>query len=231
MHLVGFFVYAFFMKTDFKLLIKNKKSLFIDIGASSIKIKQLGLNITTPSQATPSKLLAVLKELSIPANYNIILVGFPGIVTNGITVNAPNMNTKSWKRFPLEKKLNKIFSRPCFVMNDADLHGFKVISGKGTELVISLGTGVGSALFINNKLVPNLEMGHAPFKNNKSFEDILGLASFKKSNLKHWEKYLLEALVIWENLFSPTKIYLTGGLSNIIKSPAIVKKYKLMGNP
>ena len=149
MHLVGFFVYAFTMKTNFKLLIKNKKSLFIDIGASSIKINQLGLNIPTPNNATPVKLLTVLKKIQVLPNYNKILVGFPGVVMDGVTVNAPNMNSKSWSQFPLEKQLTKTFSRPCVVVNDADLHGFKVISGKGSELVISLGTGVGSALFIN----------------------------------------------------------------------------------
>ena len=65
-------------------------------------------------------------------------------------------------------------------LNDADVQGFGAISGKGVELVVTLGTGFGSALFLDGKLVPNLEVAHHPFHRGKTYEEHLGSAALKK---------------------------------------------------
>lgn len=212
-------------------MVFKKNSLFIDIGATSIKIRQLNLELPTPSRSSPSKLLSLLKKISVPSQYKCIYIGFPGIVVDGITLNAPNLDNSRWRNFHLQQALKNLYKRTVFVYNDADLHGLKVVKGDGLELVISLGTGVGSALFYNGELIPNLELGHLPFKDNFTFEELLGLKSFRKIPHKKWENLLLKALNTWRNLFSPKHLYLTGGLSLTIKSIKIKSQVQIIGNP
>lgn len=220
----GIFFYPYDMKV-------NKSSLFIDIGASFIKTHPLELMFPTPKNCKPADLFKILSTIKIPANYKSVYVGFPGVVVNGITVNAPNLSNKSWQNYHLEKKLRALFRRRVFVINDADLHGLKVVKGKGVELVVALGTGVGSAIFIDNKLLPNLELGHAPFCQNKSYEEILGLKNYRRIAHRKWESYLLQAITNWKRLFNPACIYLTGGLSLSIRNPKILSSVKIIGNP
>lgn len=218
------FFYDYYMKF-------SKNSLFIDIGASFIKIHPLQIKIPTPNKATPRQILAIFKSFDFPKNIKTIYVGFPGVVVDGVCLNAPNLSNAQWKNFPLQKKLQLLFNEKTVVLNDADLHGYKIISGKNVELVISLGTGVGSALFNNGKIIPNLELGHTPFLNNRTYEQELGLVAFKKIGQVKWEKKLLLAIDCWQRLFNPQKIYFSGGLSLVIKNKAILRSVTIAGNP
>lgn len=209
----------------------TKNSLFIDIGASFIKIHPLELKLPTPHNANPKKILSLLKTIKIPKKFNSVFVGFPGVVIDGVCLNAPNLSNSSWVDFPLQNKLSALFNRKTLVLNDADLHGYKIISGKGVELVVALGTGVGSAIFCDGKILPNLELGHTPFLNNKSYEQILGLSQFHKQGQRKWEQCLLQAIRNWEKLFNPQKIYLSGGLSLVIKNKKILNSVIVVGNP
>lgn len=187
--------------------------------------------LPTPKNCTPKDLFKILKTLTISSTYKTIFVGFPGVVIKGCTLNAPNLANSSWQNYPLEKKLISLFKRRVMVINDADLHGLKIVKGHGVELVVALGTGVGSAIFIDNKLLPNLELGHAPFCLDKSYEEILGLKNYKRISHKKWEHYLSKAIQDWKRLFNPTCIYLTGGLSLSIHNPQIRSLVKIIGNP
>lgn len=214
-----------------RLMKFNKNSLFIDIGASFIKIHPLELKLPTPGKATPRQILALLKTIKIPSQFTSVFVGFPGVVIDGVCINAPNLSNSSWKNFPLQKKLLSIFKRKTQVLNDADLHGYKIISGHGVELVVALGTGVGSAIFSDGKILPNLEIGHTPFLDNKSYEEILNLSQFHKLGPKKWEKKVALAIMNWKKLFNPNRIYLSGGLSLAIKSRKILDLVTIVGNP
>ena len=83
------------------------------------------------------------------------------MIRKGVTETAVNLH-KDWIGFDLEGTLSKQLDKPVRVLNDADVQGFGAISGKGVELVVTLGTGFGSALFLDGKLVPNLEVAHQP---------------------------------------------------------------------
>ena len=89
---------------------------------------------------------------------------------HGVAKNAPNLGTELWAGVEIEKTLEKLLKRPVRVINDADLQGYGVVRGHGVELVLTLGTGLGSALFVGGRLVPNLELGHHPFRRNKTYE-------------------------------------------------------------
>ncbi|HEY8945315.1 MAG TPA: ROK family protein, partial [Polyangiaceae bacterium] len=121
------------------------------------------------------------------------------------------LDSASWKGFQLEGELSEIAGTPVRVINDADLQGYGVVQGRGVELVLTLGTGLGSALFVNGHLVPNLELGHHPFKKGKTYEERVCDAEFKRLGKKEWSERVIEMLDQLQPIFNPDIIHLGGG--------------------
>jgi polyphosphate glucokinase len=114
-----------------------------------------------------------------------VSVGFPGVIKRGITYTAANLHPK-WMDFPLQAELEKRWKKPVRVANDAAVQGYGAISGKGVELTLTLGTGMGSALFTDGHLCPGLELGHHPWK-TKTYEDYLGRRGLDKFGKRAWK--------------------------------------------
>jgi polyphosphate glucokinase len=156
---------------------KTMKTLSIDIGGTGTKAIILdaeGTPLTdrgrlpTPQPATPKAILGVIGQLAKGQGpFDRVSVGFPGVIRHGVVFTAPNLDP-SWGEFNLVAGLTRLLKKPVRAANDADVQGFGAIKGRDIELVITLGTGFGSALFVNGKLVPNLEMGHHPFRSGKT---------------------------------------------------------------
>ena len=156
----------------------DQKILAIDIGGSHIKATLLSAEgvflkdyekLPTPSPATPGKVLDVIKQLaqSFPG-YDKIAAGFPGFIKDGIVKTAPNLGSDQWIDFNLQKKLAEVLGKPALAINDADLQGISVVSGTGIEMMITLGTGFGTALLRDGVLMPHLEMAHHPVSGKKN---------------------------------------------------------------
>ncbi|MEO7522633.1 MAG: ROK family protein [Ferruginibacter sp.] len=182
------------------------KILTIDIGGSHIKMTLLDgfgkmqkdyLKENTPSNATPAEVLEVIKsmELHFPG-YNRISAGFPGYVKNGVILSAPNLGTKSWKDPNFEKLLTATFGKPAKVLNDADMQGLGIASGEGFEMVVTLGTGFGTALLKDGKLIPHFELSHHPISKNKIYDKYIGDMALKKKGKKKWNKRLKKILLV-----------------------------------
>lgn len=199
---------------------KGVRTLAIDIGGSGIKMFVLDeegnplterVRVATPKKPTHA---AVMKELekmmAKQGKFDRISVGFPGVVVDGEVHTAVNLHP-DWVGFNLARALEKSASRPARVANDADVQGLGVIEGKGVELVLTLGTGMGSALFLNGHLVPNLELGHHPFHKNKSYEDCVGDAALKDVGKKRWNRRVKKAVDTLEAAFNYRTLYLGGG--------------------
>jgi polyphosphate glucokinase len=139
-----------------------------------------------------------------------VSVGFPGVIVGGSTKTAPNLD-KSWKNFELKESLERRLKRPTRVLNDAGVQGFGVIEGKGLEMVLTLGTGMGCALYIDGTYVPNLELAHHPFKGKKTYEDYVGAKALDKVGKKKWNKRVGEVLAQIEPIWNPRRIYVGGG--------------------
>jgi len=203
-------------------------TLAIDIGGTGLKMLVLdesgqpthpAYTAPTPRPATPRAIHAVLDELakSCPP-FDRISAGFPGIVTAGHTRNAPNLG-EGWEDHPLAEELSARLGQPARVANDADIQGYGAIEGNGVELTITLGTGVGSGLFVDGTLVPNLELGHAPFREGRSYEQILGMTGRNQLGHHSWQEALFIALDQWHRLFSPVQLHLGGGHAQTIHRP------------
>ena len=196
------------------------KTLAVDIGGSGTKVILLDetgqplterTRVKTPSPAVPETVMAAIAKLAAAQpDFDRVSVGFPGVVRNGITYTAVNLD-KSWVGFPLAERLSQQLQRPTRVANDADIQGFGAISGEGVELVVTLGTGFGSALFVNGHLVPNLEMAHHRFRKRESYEDQLGRAALEKVGKEKWNRRLKKAIDTLEHLFNFDRLYIGGG--------------------
>jgi len=195
-------------------------TLAIDIGGTGLKMIALdprGQGVTertkvlTPQPATPEAVLSALDGMDqAHGSYERVSVGFPGVVVGGVVHNAANLDP-SWAGFDLAAALAKEMKKPIRVCNDADVQGYGVVEGQGVELVITLGTGMGSALFLNGHLVPNLELGHHPFRKDRTYEDELGKQGLKKSGKKKWNERLLQAIGTMQRCFNYRKLYIGGG--------------------
>lgn len=196
-------------------------TLAVDIGGGSIKILALNgdgspvgtsQSRPTPDHPTPDAVLAVIREVADTVEaYHRVTVGFPGVVKSGITYNAPNLGNELWRAVPLAADLEQLLSSPVRVINDADLQGLGVIESHGLELVLTLGTGLGSALFTDGQLVPNLELGHHPFRGGKTYEDLVRDTELKRIGPSDWTERVIDALGEIERLFNYDRLHLGGG--------------------
>ena len=194
-------------------------TLAVDIGGSGTKIIILDSDgnpigdrkrLKTPQPATPKAVIKTIMSLAEGETFDRVAVGFPGVVHSGVTTTAVNLDS-SWVGFDLATTLSDKLGKPVKVANDADIQGYGAISGKGVELVITLGTGFGSALFVGGKLVPNLEMGHHPFRKKDTYEEQLGRAALEKEGKKEWNHRLEKAISNLEKLFNYDLLYIGGG--------------------
>ncbi len=195
------------------------RTLAVDIGGSGIKVIVLSEDgnplterdrLETPQPATPDAVLDVVTKLAQGHEFDRVSVGFPGVVRAGVTETAANL-TSDWILFDLGSALIQRLGKPTRVINDADMQGLGAIAGNGVELVITLGTGFGSALFVNGRLVPNLEMGHHPFRKGETYEQQLGRAALDRIGKKRWNRRIPEAIATLHNLFNFDALYIGGG--------------------
>ncbi|MBO0730197.1 MAG: ROK family protein [Acidimicrobiaceae bacterium] len=209
-------------------------TLSIDVGGSHLKasvLDQTGRMETTRVRApttyplSPKALVKTLMDLVEPLpGYDRISVGFPGVVRAGRVLTAPHFvklrgpGTKvddqlvqAWSGFDLAGALKGALDRPCRVANDADLQGAAVVQGKGLELVVTLGTGVGTGLFWNGHLAPHLELAHHPFRRGETYNQQLGKAARKRIGTKHWRKRVNLAIDTLHALLNYDQLYIGGG--------------------
>ncbi|WP_447969100.1 ROK family protein [Nitrospira sp. M1] len=199
------------------------KTLAIDIGGTGVKaiiLDETGTPVTergripTPKPATPTAVTKTIVKLAeAQGEFDRVSVGFPGVIRHGIVYTAPNLGNAIWKGFKLGETLTSRLKKPVRAANDADVQGFGAIQGKNIELVITLGTGFGSALFVDGKLVPNLELGHHPFQHHETYEEQLGGKILKKIGKRKWNTRLAKAIKTLDRVLNFDHLYIGGGNS------------------
>lgn len=209
-------------------------TLAIDIGGSGLKADVLDANgdlvakrvrVPTTYPMPPDKMVTRLVELAarLP-EADRISAGFPGMVRRGHVLSAPHYITangpgtevvpelcKAWQRFDLAHALSTAIGKPCRVANDADVQGAAVIEGKGYEIVITLGTGFGTAFFMDGRLMPHMEFAHVDFRKSQTFNEQLGERVRKKIGDKKWNKRVREAIAYLDMLTMFDRLYIGGG--------------------
>ncbi|MFJ1863414.1 polyphosphate--glucose phosphotransferase [Streptomyces sp. NPDC088097] len=203
----------------------------VDIGGSGIKGAPVDLErgelaqerhkVLTPHPATPEGVAACVAEVVGAFDWKgPVGVTFPGVVTDGVTRSAANVD-KSWVGTDAATLLSReLGGLPVTVLNDADAAGVAEMTygaGRGidgTVILLTLGTGIGSALFRDGLLVPNTELGHLELKGHDA-ETRASVRAKEDGDLswEHWAHRLDKYLAHVEMLFSPDLFILGGGVS------------------
>jgi polyphosphate glucokinase len=215
---------------------KLPRTLSIDIGGSSVKASVLDasgsmladrVRLATPYPCPPDVLVSTIATLveQLPG-FERVSVGFPGVVRNGWVLSAPEFVSvgglgtavdpdllQAWTAYDLAGAVSAAVGRPARVANDADVQGLAVIAGKGLELVITLGTSVGTGLFQDGRLAPHMEFAHHPFHDGETYYQQLGEAARKRIPATEWNRRVRRAVETLDALFFFDHVYIGGGNS------------------
>jgi polyphosphate glucokinase len=216
-------------KEGFK--IKKMKALGIDIGGTGIKAAIVNTKtgellserhrIATPKPATPIAIAEVVNKMVKHFDWKkAVGCSFPTTLVDGKCIHSGNLSEK-WLNVKVDKLFIKETNLPFFVSNDADLAGLAEVSigaakdEKGVVIVVTIGTGIGSGLFYNGKLIPNLELGKMLHTNGQIIEKYTADSVRKKENLKliEWAKRFDTLLEYIRVVYTPSLIVLGGGIS------------------
>ena len=204
----------------------DDKILSVDIGGSRIKGMLLDVNgnmlidyqrITTPKYAGPDNVLEGIVQLTKNFDgFTKVAVGFPGYVRGGVVYTAPNLGNNKWRMIPFGERLSSALRRPVRIVNDADMQGLGVSTGKGLELVVTLGTGFGTALLMNGTLLPHLEIGQHPFTRKRTYDQFIGNNALESLGLEKWNKRLHKVITVLKTVFNYDHLFISGGNSKKI---------------
>jgi len=202
------------------------RTLAVDIGGTGLKTMLLDaagkpltdrLRAKTPNPSTPKAIIGIIAGFTEQlGDFDRVSVGFPGVIKKGVVFTAANLD-KRWINYDLASNLSKELGKPVRVANDAVVQGLGAVTGTGVELVITLGTGLGAALYLEGKPIPSLEMGHHPFRHDKTYEDYLGRRAREKEGRRKWNKRVGEAIDQLYRLFYYDRLYIGGGNAARIK--------------
>jgi polyphosphate glucokinase len=203
-----------------------KRILAFDIGGTGLKAALVDargrflssrVKIATPKPCPPKTMVKLLVELVKPLeDYDAVTIGFPGYVKEGVVRTAPNLGTEDWAGFPLERVLSQKLGKPARLLNDADVQGLAAIKGAGLELVVTLGTGFGTAWFCDGVLLPHLEFAHVPVHHRHDFDAWIGERQRRAIGHRKWVKRVKKTFEILQTVFNYDHLYVGGGNANRI---------------
>jgi polyphosphate glucokinase len=225
------------------------KAIGIDIGGTGIKgalvNTKKGLLVSdrirfdTPASATPEEVVEVVAQLveQLAADEDTpIGICFPAIIRDGVTLSAANVSNQ-WVGMKAEKLFSKHLGQKVVLLNDADAAGVAEIKygagqeRKGLVLMVTLGTGIGTALFMNGKLIPNSELGHLEI-DGVDYEAMASYSAKEREGLsfEQWAKRLSKYFNMVDRLLSPDLIIVGGGISKQHEEflPLIDSKLKIV---
>lgn len=227
-------------------------TLSIDVGGSGLKASIVNaqgvmttdrVRVDTPYPCTPDTLVEELTKLvSGMLDVHRVSVGFPGLVRHGHVIEVPSLSRRTydggrdpelaeaWHGFDLAHALAQAFQLPTKVVNDADMQGCAVARGQGLEFVMTLGTGVGTALFNDGVLLPHLELSHGPFRDGMSFDIALGNTQRKEIGNDRWAKRVRKAIKDFDDMLFYDTIFVGGGNAKHLSSGDLGPKGEVVPN-
>jgi polyphosphate glucokinase len=202
-------------------------TLAIDIGGTRLKAGVLAPTgvmsagpdrVDTPHPATPAAVVIALVDLARPLRpFDRLSIGFPGVVRDGRVLTAPNLGTEAWHGFPLADTLAQKLEAPARLENDATVQGLGVIAGRGLECVITLGTGMGFALFRDGRPALHLELSQHPVRGRRTYDQYIGNAVLRAIGRKRWNRHVRRAIDHINTLTSCDTLYIGGGNAKYVQ--------------
>lgn len=221
-------------------------TLCVDCGGGGIKATVLdatGTPLAKPERLpvtyplAPADLVAAVKQLAAnlpPANR--LTVGLPGMIRHGVVVHTPHYINRTgpggrpvpallsaWSGLDLRRELQQALQLPTLVLNDAQLHGSGVIAGTGCELVLTLGTGLGAALFDGGVPAPHLELSRAPVRRGMIMDEFVGEQARLALGDPLWSRRVEHLLALLQPVYWWERVYLGGGNSRMITRTVVTR--------
>jgi predicted NBD/HSP70 family sugar kinase len=189
------------------------KILTIDIGGTNIKVKVNNdserRKIPSGNYMTPDMMVSLVMETTKDWEFEVISIGFPGVIKKGKIVTEPKNLGDGWLGFDFETA----FGKPVKLINDASMQALGSYDGD-TMLFLGLGTGLGSALVAEGTVVP-MELAHLSYRKG-TFEDYLGLRGLERLGPEKWQEHVLIVVQRFKDAFLPDDIVLGGGKSKLL---------------
>jgi polyphosphate glucokinase len=182
--------------------------LVVDIGGTNVKILATGQEeprkLPSGPTLTPEQMVDGVKKLAAKWEYDVVSIGYPGLVVRNRPLAEPYNLCRGWAGFDFEAA----FRRPVKVVNDAVMQALGSYKG-GKMLFLGLGTGLGSAMIVDGIVEP-MELGHLPYKRG-TFEDYIGLRGYKRLGKSTWRRHVAEVVASLVAALEPEDVVLGGG--------------------
>jgi polyphosphate glucokinase len=189
--------------------------LVIDVGGTHVKVLATGhrkrVEIPSGPKMTPAKMVSVVRAATVGWRYDRVSIGYPGAVVHGRPIVKPRHLGSGWLGFDF----NKAFGCPVKIVNDAAMQALGSYQG-GRMLFLGLGTGLGSALIVDNVLEP-LELAHLLYKKGRSYEDYVGMAGLERLGKKKWRHQVNEVVQQLKSALQAEYVVLGGGNARLLK--------------
>jgi polyphosphate glucokinase len=183
--------------------------LTIDVGGSHVKVMtnkdRTKREFVSGPHLSAKTMVKEVKKLTSDWSYDVISLGYPGVVIRNRPLAEPVNLGRGWAGFDFKKA----FGRPTHVVNDALMQALGSYEG-GRMLFLGLGTGLGSAMIIDGVLAP-MELGHLPYRKGRTFEDYVGIAGLKRLGHKKWRRRVAEVIADLVAALEPEYVVLGGG--------------------
>ena len=194
----------------------KRRILTIDVGGNNVKTRLSGRREMRQFQSgpklTPRQLVKRVHELNGDLRFDVVSIGYPGIVVHGKIIAEPYNLGRGWVGFDFRKA----FGRPTYIMNDAAMQALGSYEG-GRMLFLGLGTGLGSALIVDGVL-ESMELAHLPYRKGRTFEDYVGLAGLKRLGKKKWRHYVADVVKRLRMAVQADYVVLGGGNARLLKT-------------
>lgn len=188
--------------------------LVIDVGGTHVKLLATGrrtpIRLPSGPDLTPAAMVKAVKAAAAAWQYDAVAVGYPGPVVHGRAVSEPHNLGSGWVGFNFQKA----FGKPVKVVNDAAMQALGSYQG-GRMLFLGLGTGLGSALIIDDVMEP-LELGHLPYNKGRTYEDYVGQRGLKRLGKKRWRKHVLDVISRLKSAFEVEDVVVGGGNAKLV---------------
>jgi polyphosphate glucokinase len=221
-------------------------TLAVDCGGGGIKASVLDAagtlhappsRVPTPYPLPPERLVGTIAAMAerLP-RFDRVTVGMPGMIRHGVVVATPHYVTRTgprsavlpelveaWSGCDVQALVEARLSAPTLVLNDAEVHGAGVVSGTGVELVLTFGTGLGSALFDGGRIAPHLEWSHAPVRWGTTYDEYIGQPERVRLGDALWSRRVRRVVEGLRPVFRWDRVYLGGGNAHRI-TPAVLER-------